>query len=240
MSWSSYPGSITGGQNSLLMLPRGFKANTNRKAIVVIHGRSGTSLDGLPGGGFGDHTRALTDYGYAVLSIDAGGTTTWGNSTSVTAVTNAVGYLNTTVGASNTKVGFLAWSMGGTVALNWIKRNTSQTGCVWLWAPCTDLDWAHSQGTYTSEVNTAYSGNYTTNSVGYKVADEPASWRNVAPIRIAHAADDTTVPQSQSSNFVTSVNDSKVTFRPVSSGGHTGLFANVPTSEVIAFFDANL
>jgi dienelactone hydrolase len=168
----------------------------------------------------------------------------------MTAITNAYNRLVGALGAAPGKIGIMGWSMGGLVGLNWMKRNPDLVGAAWFWAPCTDLDWAHRTSGYTpsytfftagagyqAEIDTAYSSNYTINSIGHKIYDEPESWQGICPIKIVHATDDAVVPYAQSTSFVANVSDALVTMRsPDITGDHTNLFSNIQTSEVVRFF----
>jgi hypothetical protein len=59
------------------------------------------------------------------------------------------------------------------------------------------------------------------------------------PIKVAVATDDEVIGYGAAAYWVgTSMNVSNVTLRsPALTGGHTTLFPNVPTPEVVSFFD---
>jgi alpha-beta hydrolase superfamily lysophospholipase len=245
-------GLSTANEKELVIRQRMYQASGSARGIILLHGHGADAMTWQVGTGIGDFAQSLAAAGFLIQSIDAGGPSAWSNSSSMTAITNAYNRLVGSLGAASGKVGIMGWSMGGLAGLNWMKRNPTLVGGAWLWAPCTDLDWAHRTSGYTpaysyftagssyqAEIDTAYGGNYNTNAIGYKVYDEPASWRAVCPIKIAHATDDTTVPYAQSSSFVANVNDALVSMRsPDVTGGHTGLFNNVETSEVVSFFES--
>jgi len=227
--------------------------------ILCFHGHAGDSSQFEPFGQStitapGYHTWQLAEAGYLMGSIDAGGGTAWSNSAAMDRATDGYNWLTGTAGAKTGKIGLMGWSMGGMTALNWAKRNPTLVAGVLLWAPATDLDYFHSTSGYTpaygsalpnnagwtSEIDASYGSPYATTSTGYRIRDEYSSWAGLGiPIRVIHASDDTTIPVAQSQNgFVPGVNDANVTLRtPLPTGNHTGLFANVPSSETVAFFN---
>ena len=242
MSGSSYPGTVTGGQKAVLFQPRAWMPNGAGKGILAQHGHGADALQFTAATDtIGDHASKLADAGFAVLAGDEAGGASWGGAAAMTAMDDLYAYLQTGPSKCRSgRVGLFGWSMGGLVALNWMKRNPTKVGCVWLWSPVTDLDWARTQAAWTAEVNAAYGGDYST-SGGYRVHDEPASFRGIAPIRIAHATDDAVVPFAQSQAFVTAVNDPEVSLHSTSLvGGHTDLFRHVSASDISDFFAAHL
>jgi pimeloyl-ACP methyl ester carboxylesterase len=245
------------GEGQLVSVSRKTPLNNTAKGVIAIHGHGADCTQMVQyQAAQGLHIKALADAGLIVMSIDAGGTATWGYSAAMTAISNAYTWLTTTGGAATGKVAIFAWSMGGFNALNWIKRNPTKCGPAALWAPASDLDFFHgtggytpsysttgtTAGNYTSEIDGVYGGsaNYAANSAGYRVRDEYSSWHGIGvPIKIFHAVDDATVPVAQNRDaFVPGVNDSSVTFRSISSGGHTGLFDQVSPSEVINHYNS--
>lgn len=213
--------------------------------------------------------KALADAGMIVMSIDEGGPQGWSGPNVMTAVTNAYNWLVGAGGAAVGKVGIMGWSMGGLTALNWIKRNAAKCGPVWLWTPAADLDFFHATagytpsystafvgspttspantagnvaaGGFTAEIDTVYGGsaNYATQSAGYRIRDEYASWKGIGvPIKVCAAPDDQTVPMALSQAFVTGVNDPLVTFVQAYTGGHTLLFNSIDPRLVLAHYNS--
>jgi hypothetical protein len=205
-----------------------------RHGIIAFHGRGADATQFEPGWNVGDHAQALGDAGMPVISIDAGGTLTYGNNASLTSATNAYNYLTGTLGCT-AKVGLLAWSMGSLVALNWLKANAAKVAAVHLFAPPTDLDALHGNATYTAEIDTAYGSNYAANGVGHSPIAEPATWRGGPKIRIVHGLQDTTVAPSMSRAFRDAVNDPSVELIEVA-GDHQGVFSNHPWQSTVDFF----
>lgn len=229
------------------------------KAVIGLHGADGSSLQFSPTQNVGPHSTMLARRGYTIFGIDAGGLHPFSDPDEMTAIDTAVTYVLGSGGCSGPKVGIMAWSMGGLAALNYIKRNPAKVACAWLWAPLTDLRWAYSEAGYTpayggtvannaswtSEIDADFN-TYATNSAGYRVVDEPASWRGIGvPIRVCQASDDAVIPPAMNTDatngFVAKVNDPLVTLRtPLPTGGHTALFGSIPYDEVASFFASYL
>lgn len=183
---------------------------------------------------------------YIVCAIEGGGATSWSKPSVMDDIDTAVAALRTRGGKTG-KYGILGYSMGGLEAFNKLKRDAAHIAAMWCWAPAIDLDYVYSttghpikanNAAWTSEVNAAF-GSYA-NTAGYRVWDEPASFRGLGvPVKIAHATDDSVIPVSVSKDFVAAVGDSLITMRtPDVTGDHTGLFTNVPDDEIVSFFDS--
>ena len=74
---------------------------------------------------------------------------------------------------------------------------------------------------------------------GYSPQNELASFVGLGvPVRFVLASDDTTIPPSQADYFLANVGDPNYSLRPGGkvTGGHTGLFQNVPFQETVAWF----
>lgn len=226
-------------ESQLLVRHKRTPLNGTAPAIICMHSHGGDVSQYHPGvptiADPGWHVWMLAQAGYLVLAVDHGGVATWSNATTMSRVDDAYTYVMN-LGAKSGKVGVMGWSMGGLTALNWIKRNPTKISCAWIWSPVSDLTWARSNVTWGPEITTAYPSG----SAGYNVADEPASWRGIAPMKIAHATDDTVVPSTQTDTFVAAVNDPLVSKRTVQTGGHIALFEQVPESETTKFYKTYL
>jgi pimeloyl-ACP methyl ester carboxylesterase len=228
------------GESFLLMRPK----TTPKGIIIALHGHGASSLQFIPYvdsqiSGPGYHVWKLVEAGYLVCAIDAGGPLTWGNASSVAAVSSAITWLNTK-GYDVSKVGIMGWSMGTAVGLNWIKRNPTKVFSALLWAVMPNLDWARNNSSaWATEQDAAYGNNYALNSPGYKIADEPASFRNICPIKIYHGDADATIPILQAQEFVADVNDPLVSLTTVAGKDHSTVFGGVTAQSVIQFFKQN-
>lgn len=224
------------------------------RLIICLHGHGTVGQDlnnplqfNQNVGFAGQAATALARTGrYIICSIQAGGSTAWSKPAVMANIDSAVTALRAR-GCKAGKYGLLGYSMGGLAALNKLKRDAANIAAMWLWAPAADLDFIYStaghvpvanNAGWTAEVDASF-GSYAA-TAGYRAWDEPASFRNLGvPTKICHATDDAVIPRSLSTDFVAAVNDPSITLRaPDVVGGHTGLFANVPDAEIIAFYDA--
>lgn len=211
--------------------------------ILALHGRAAVpGMWAANGLAWGLHSQNLADENYLVLAPDAAGPVTWLNQTSIDAITGAYNALIAL--GCNTKVGILAHSMGVGAGLVWMKQNPTKVAALYGFAGVSDLDLTRANALFTAEINTAYggAGTYAANSVGHKIADEYPTWRDLAPIRLAHGTADPFIEPAQSLNFVNGVstgsNQPQVTYQPIAGADHTSVFAGVTVAETRAFFDA--
>lgn len=230
------------------------KWNGTSRIIIALHGHGTPGQDASnplqfqQGPGFaGLQAMALGRTGrYIVCAIQASGSTNWSKPSVMANIDAAVTAMRTRGGKTG-KYGLIGYSMGGLGAFNKLKRDSANIAAVLAWAPAIDLDYIRGtaghvpnsgNATWQAEVDAAF-GSYAA-SAGYRVWDEPASFRNLGvPARIIHATNDEVIPYSISSDFVAAVNDPNITLRqPDILGGHTGLFVNIPDEEIVAFYDA--
>jgi dienelactone hydrolase len=223
------------------------------RLVIALHGHGTAGQDNFTplqfnqnvGPGLVPMALALTGR-YVVLGIEAAGAVSWSKPAVMDRIDAAVTAARTR-GVKTGKYGLLGWSMGGLEVANKIKRDHANIAVAWTWSPALDLDYIHStaghvpianNAGWTTEVETAF-GTWAA-SAGYRVWDEPASYQGLGvPWRIAHATDDSVIPQSISTSFVAAVADADISMRtPNITGDHTMLFANVPDAEVVAFYDA--
>jgi alpha-beta hydrolase superfamily lysophospholipase len=240
-------GAISAGEDYILHHGTNERFDGRTKLIVATHGHGGSAAHLQQNAQFNGRPlfAAVASGRYMVLGINAAGPATFGNQTSVDSIGTAVTYA-VARGARAGKYALCGYSMGGGVALNRVKQDYANISGALLYAPLSDLDWAYNtvghtpvsgSGVYPGEIDTAF-GSYAA-TAGFRIWDEPASFRHGVPILIAHATDDATVPYSLSTSFVSNVNQPYVTVRsPAITGGHTGLFANIPDSDVVSFFDS--
>lgn len=219
------------------------------RVVGLAHGHgTGSQLGGSQfdqNTGAGLTAIALARAGYIVVAPDMGGGATWGNATARDRLRSAVLAAQTRGGKSG-KYGLGGWSMGCAAVLNLAKQHPTEVSAMWLWAPITDGDFVHStaghtplanNASWTTEYETAFT-NYA-GSAGFRIWDEAATtFHNLGPkIRIAHATNDSVVPYSCSTSFVTSANDANVDLYSTSlTGDHTALFANVPDHAILEFY----
>lgn len=242
---NGYAGASFPNEGSLL-LSRKDQLSGVGPGIICLHGRGGNCLQYTPYPNklsIGYFANVLAQEGFRVLAIDDMGGVDWGSQDSTDRINDAVTYLQGAGGARAGEVGIMGWSMGGIAALNWIDQQPIKFGCAWLWCPATDLAWAHSQAAWTAEIDAAYA-----DDEGYTVAVQggnnpaavPQNYRGIGKIVCAHAADDTTIPQQKTIDFVNAVNHADVTLKNIANGGHSNLFSNVTDLELVKFYKDNL
>lgn len=236
-----------------------FFRRTTRPSIIFPPGHTGDVFGYGPentGLSF-EPARALAQAGFACFSIDGGGPTTWSGPAAQTAMGNAVAHALALFGG--TKVGLFGFSMGGATSLNYLKRNSAKVAGAWLADPVTDLDYVHTTSGYfpaytiapagplapsgwAAEAETDFSTNaagWAAATTGWRIYDEPATFRGLCPLRFSHANDDTTLSYFGTQKLVTNINDPNVTLRGGTlTGDHVGQFANLPPSEIVAFFQS--
>lgn len=235
-------GAYTPNEFSFLYHPIGYVPPSERKAIIATHGHGADATLYVPGNFIANHFQYLADQGYWVLAVDGGGPASWFNQASEDALTGAYNYLMG-LGMSSSRVGLMGWSMGGGVALNWLKANPTKAAGAFLWAPATNLGYFYGGGN--AEIDAAYAayGGYATGSVGRKISDSYPAFRNICPIHVIQGDADTSVPLAQSQAFINGVNAGPGSSEPVTmdiipGGNHAGIFGYVPVQEAKDFFDA--
>lgn len=231
-------GTITAGENFVHMKPDLVRESEQMRAIIGLHGHNSDASQLMPFWVGGRHTAQLVEAGYQVLLLDAGGGQTWNNNAAMAAITAAYNYL-VAQGMAGSKIGLLAWSMGGGNALQWMKENPDKVSCLFAFAPMTDLNYFNTNG-YTAEIAGAYGGNYA-NSAGHRIAGDAdfSFWRGHGAVKLVHGTADTTVPIGLSSAFVTGVNQPQVTLDVVAGADHTTVLSRYGDDEIVEFFVTN-
>lgn len=174
--WSrSGIGKYRANEQHVEILPPNWQGTGTVCGIIALHGAGGdyTAPWQRPfRRGYYDWVRALALAGFPVLSIDAGrpdvatGTTSgpqaWLNDNAQAAVSDAVTYLQSTVGASEGKVGLIGPSMGGGTALAWAGNNPTLAAFVIANSPVADLEdmASNDRGGVAANLNAAYGGTY--------------------------------------------------------------------------------
>lgn len=230
-------GRYRASEKDLQVYSKGARPGNAARVILALHGSGGDALQFNLNQNPGGHVQALADAGFYVVSIDAGGSTTWGNDTAMQAITDAYNYAIASLG-SGAKVGILGWSMGGMNALNWLKRNPAKVSRMLLGAPASDLGAEHADATFTAAIDTAYANNYAVNSVGHDPILEPVTFRGLARTKIYHAQDDATIAVTRSRAFVAAVADPAIDLVETAVGGHLGVWSPYPTADTVAYFQA--
>lgn len=233
---------------SFRIKPLGFLSDNSRPAILYCHSAGFTATQGVTFGDLsftnvGQHLRLLVGAGaFYAFSGDDAGSASWMNDSALASLDGRYGYATTTGGARVGLVGVVGESMGGGLALNWVKRNAAKVGGVVLFCPVTDLDYAHTN-IDASGTNTAYGGNYAVNSVGHNpIVDAAAVGALGIPILIVHGDADVTVPIAQSQAYVAAANvggNHNVTLLTVPGAVHATAQGISPTT-TLQFFQEHL
>lgn len=109
--------------------------------------------------------QALCDQGCLVISIDAGGQSTWANDSAMNAISSAVDYVESEYGFS--RVSLLGQSMGGLNSLIWATQNSSRVNSVSTMISVVDLWSVHQiDAGFGSAIDAAYGGSYTEAAYG--------------------------------------------------------------------------
>lgn len=233
-------GRYTPSERSLLVRPlHDGRPHAERRAVIILPGHGSPPSIWTPGNFVGKHAGALAEAGYYVLSPDAGGGATWGKTAALDIITAAYAWVMEQ-GMGSAKALLAGWSMGLFEALLWQKFNPALVAGTFGFAGPTNLDHQHANPAYTAEVDAAYDGNYAVNAIGHRInADADWSfWRDGAPIKLKHGANDATVLPADSQAFVAGVGQPQVTVDIVAGADHTTVLAAVDESEIVAFADA--
>lgn len=164
----------------------------------------------------------------SALATETGGGTTWFNDTAMSAIDAAVDWLRGSQGGSQKIVG-MGWSMGGGNLLEYAYRHPTKLAGLILGAPATDLDWFHTNPSFSAAVDAAYGGNYAANAVGHKPLGHAASL--TLPLRLVHATDDATIPIQQSRDYFALYGGSDKQMTETT-GDHSGFWGGFDTVEL--------
>jgi predicted alpha/beta hydrolase family esterase len=137
---------------------------TGRRAVFMAHGYGGTALPTYQTSFFYEPAN-LAAGGFPVLTPDAGGASTWGNDTAMTALDGAFGYITSQPGVATDKIFLYGGSMGCLTVCNWAMRNPTKVKGIILELPAVSLQDLHdnrqlvSPGDIGALIETAYGGN---------------------------------------------------------------------------------
>lgn len=241
-------------ESGLGIKPTGWDMASRRQVIIAIHPDEGGGVDWIPSAASaGWSSSQLADQGgYFVLAPDCGGTQNWGNPTAVTRIHDAYTYATTAIasgglGSTSSKVGILAYSMGGLGACNFLASYSTLVCGIWMWEPVVDIRFLNQYAvSYTAPYSTTYASSqyngYTGGTItgvnstqsteiaaaypsGFSASDPMqniSSFRGLGvPIKITNASDDNGVPPGMLSYFVSQIANANVTLRsPQPLGAH--------------------
>lgn len=190
---------LASGESLNYLLPDDWNpANTaTNKAILCFHGRdtSGTNHGGdafQQAWSLYDHPRALANAGYAIISANLGGGTTWGDYLqSFDRALDMYNFATGTLGVGAGEYAIMGWSMGGLGALNAARLLATKPKGIFLWTPALDLSWQFATAGYTPSYvpGNANSATLTSNGAKTVTAGTATTW-------VVNQAIPGTVPQT--------------------------------------------
>lgn len=207
------------------------------RGVIFCHGRGADATAPRDFAAIGElHLVNAIAAAFPVLSIDAGGPLTYGNSTAVTDVGNAVTYLQGTRAAKSGTVLLVGASMGCLAALNYAKANPSKVGAIVCVNSAIDLNdmVVNNRGGFASEVNTAYGGTYNNATQGptFNPASYAASFST--PTRLFYSSDDTIAIPATVTTFASTATNATAT--SVGALGHTEAAIDAaPRDQIVSF-----
>ncbi len=158
---------VHSGEADMRILPKYPGAAGSQVGILFCHSAGSTAIEPTTPN-WAAFILPLATAGHPILATDLGGTTTWGNDTVVSRITEAKAYLHSAMGAKTGKIVLVGMSMGGLAAMVWAAQNpTLVAAFVGVAAVCdvTDIVTNNRAGTAAS-VNSAYSGGWSQATYG--------------------------------------------------------------------------
>lgn len=240
MSVNAAAGAL-GTENGVILTERAYRRNSTKTGVIWCHGHGGVGeIDGIDPTTIGPiNTAIVNTLGCPIVSMDMGGTATWGNDTATAKMTNAIAQL-TAISAKTTKIVLMGGSMGTLTVLGSILKGTitaSQVAAIALFVGVPDLGVFHdaNRGGFAAEIETAYGGTAAYNAavVAHDPAQNPSAFAGL-PIRFWNGTADTTAPISDAQSFCTAVG-ATASVVSVSGGTHTTTTGLVPSGDVVTF-----
>lgn len=228
-----------GTERWLSVVPAGWQADGSKTGFILMHGAGSDETTPFWDifAGFRDIILAVVKAGYPVLSIYAGGNL-WGNTTCQTRITEAVTYLQGTMGAKAGGVGFIGGSMGGGSALTWASNNLADVACVVGIQPVSDITdiVTNDRGSILdTQINAAYGGAWSEATYGAQF--NPATLADNGDLdglvyRAYYGASDTIVIPSTVTDLVTAIGSTASAVSVV--GGHDDtMIGNIYPQDVV-------
>lgn len=181
---------------------------------------------------------------WVALAIQGVSNVAWGRQACVDAIDNA-GIAGIARGCHGPKFAVLGYSAKGVDAGNYYKQHKAKLGAMITCSGVEDLDAAYGTaghpsiggGPFNAEIDASY-GSYAA-TAGFRIQDEPASFRGGPPWRLYSPTDDSVVPHSIADNLVAAVADANVALRlpDTLTGNHTGFWTNIPKGEIVTFLN---
>lgn len=197
-------------------LPRGWKRDGSRPAVLVIPGTEETfTFPYLPTKGQ-QMVDQIVQAGYPAALFQcsanpAGIGDLWANDSAYSYIDAMRTYMQSPeIGARSGKVVLVGLSQGALNVLAYAGRYPANVAGVQAYLPNTSLAATKANSGYTAAVNAAYGGNYT--DAAYGAQHSPEIQMNAAtnpytmPINLVYASDDPVIPFSYPNAFASTVN----------------------------------
>lgn len=201
-----------------------------KRGVVVLHGRGGRSHSWVTAPVAA--IDALAGAGYPVIIPDLGGDL-WDAGVAQQRVTDAVTYLQGTLGAKSGTVLLFGYSMGSLTAVNWARANPTQAAAVAVAAPISLADIHNGDRSgYAAEIEAAYGG-----AAAYAAAasahDPRQNGTLATPCKVWSSDADTLVTSAEAASYVSALGASQVQLSGVS---HANIPDAVDPDALLGFF----
>jgi pimeloyl-ACP methyl ester carboxylesterase len=235
-------GAVSSGENFTTLLPKYPKPAGTMPGILYLHGNTGDSFEALRPE-LSPVLSALVNAGYPILSGLWGGTSTWGNDTTLARITAGKTYLQGTMGAKAGKIVLIGASAGGCGAMVWASQNPTLVSCLVGLLPVSDLNdiYTNNRGSAAANLSSCYSGGWS--QATYGAAHNPvtiaaAGGLSSIKMRLFNGASDATVIPSTVQTLATLAGANTVlTSVP---GDHVWpTYAGIDAPTVLSFIQAN-
>jgi pimeloyl-ACP methyl ester carboxylesterase len=235
-------GAVTAGENYTILSPKYPKPAGTMPGILYLHGNTGDSFETLTPQLVPIFT-ALSNAGYPILAGTWGGTSTWGNDTTLARISTGKTYLQSTMGAKAGKIVLIGASAGGCGAMVWASQNPTLVSCLVGMLPVSDLNdiYTNNRGSAAANLSSCYSGGWS--QATYGAAHNPvtiaaAGGLSGIKMRLFNGASDATVIPSTVQALATSAGANTIlTSVP---GDHVWpTYAGIDPAIVLAFVLAN-
>lgn len=208
-----------------------------RRGLLYFHGDNETATYSRDFSNIGElHlVNDLADQ-FQVLSIDAGGTSAWGNATAMARGLDGRTNIQGTWKAKSGTVVCVGVSMGAVTALNFAKANPTLVSAVVCVIPAIDLNdiVTNNRGGLAAQINAAYGGTYSEVTNG--PTSNPANYASTfaTPTLLYYASDDAVLLPSTVTTFASSAKSASA--YSLGALGHTQAAIDaVPRGQVISF-----
>lgn len=215
--------------NIIVYLPRLWKSNGSRSAIILCGGTNDSWTLGFNENAVLPIARALTAAGYAVGWSDLG-INQYANQNAMNRIDALRTYLQSpSIGAKSDKIALAGFSLGGLNAFAYAGNNPTKTLCVTGWCPLVNMQLAVDSIDINPYVTASYGGAWT--EAQYGAASNPLTMATAGkytriPTEIHYSSNDPVIPQSSITQFISAVNSSDTVSVNAGAYGHSWQAAN--------------